>query len=322
MRNFKKPDVLVSKCLEHGRCRYDGQMISSDFVKSTKKYFNYVPVCPEVEIGLSIPRNSLKIVFENEKFEFVQNITNNNYTSKITQFSSDFLDSIENIDGAVLKHKSPSCGIKNVKVYTVKWNPTNQKTEGFFAKEVLYRYCDIAIEEESRLRNKRIKDHFLTKLYTIKDFKEVKESESIKNLIEFHTNNKFLFMAYNQKQKDVLGNIVGNHNKNFDKIIKLYEKHLQLLLKRPSAIGSNINVLMHIFGYISNKISKDEKLLFIDSLQRYHDELDCLCVPIILLKSWVIRFNVDYLKKQTYFEPFPQELADNSEMFKRDYWND
>jgi uncharacterized protein YbbK (DUF523 family) len=95
-------------------------MISSDFVKSTKKYFNYVPVCPEVEIGLSIPRNSLKIVFENEKFEFVQNITNNNYTSKITQFSSDFLDSIENIDGAVLKHKSPSCGIKNVKVYTVK----------------------------------------------------------------------------------------------------------------------------------------------------------------------------------------------------------
>jgi len=322
MRNFKKPDVIVSRCIEHDTCRYDGHMISSDFVKHTKKYFNYISVCPEVEIMLPIPRDSLRVVFKNNEFCFFQSITNNEYTEKIKKFTSDFLDSVENVDGFILKHKSPSCGIKDVKVYTVEGNPINHKTEGFFAKEVLKRFSNLPIEDEARLRNKKIKDHFLTKLYINIDFKDVKNSGSIKELIEFHTNNKFLFMAYNQKQKDILGNILGNHNKNFDKIIKDYEKHLELLLNRPSSIGSNINVLMHLFGYISSDLSRDEKALFMDSLDRYHKGLDCICMPILLLKSWVVRFDNEYLKKQTYFEPFPTELSDNGELFKRDYWKE
>ncbi|ABR54289.1 Protein of unknown function DUF1722 [Methanococcus vannielii SB] len=322
MKNFKKPNIIISRCIEHDNCRYDGHKISSDFVKNTKKYFNYITVCPEVEIGLPIPRNSLKIAFKNNNYEFVQNNTYNNYTEKIRIFSSNFLESITNVDGFILKNKSPSCGVKGVKIYLENGNPINQKTEGFFAKEVLKRFPNIPIEDEARLRNKRIKDHFLTKVYTLLDFKDTKYSKSIKELIEFHTKNKLLFMAYNQKQKDILGNIVGNYSKNFDNLIKYYELNLNLLLSRPPLTESNINVLMHIFGYVSRKLSKEEKELFIESLERYRNELECINIPIILLKSWIIRFDVDYLKKQTYFEPFPMELSDNSDLFKRDYWKE
>lgn len=315
MRAFPKPKVVISKCIEFGQCRYNGQMISSDFVKSLAPHVDFLPVCPEVEIGLSVPRDSLRLLSsaDGEGARLVQPATGRDVTSEMQSFAASFLDSLGEVDGFILKAGSPSCGIKNTKAYpTARKSAALSRSEaGIFGAAVLARYPDLAVEDEGRLRNPRIKEHFLTKLFTLARFREVEKSGSMNELVGFQTENKMILMAYHQNEQRALGKIAANHDhRPFDEVVGEYGAHLRRAMCRAPRYTSNINVLMHALGYFKDRLSADEKTMFLENVQRYRDGKITICPNTTLLKAWIARFEDDYLARQTFFEPYPQDLME------------
>jgi len=326
MTEFVKPTVVSSKCIEFEYCRYNANIISSDVIKEMKNFVNFIPVCPEIEIGLGVPRDPIRIIQQDDSLKLMQSSTGKDVTSSMTNFAENFLDSLEDVDGFILKYKSPSCGTKHTP-YLASIEKGAGKLgmgPGLFGKVVMERFPNLPIENEGRLKNFRIREHFLTKLYTIARFREVKNSEKMRSLIDFQANNKFLFMAYNQVEMREMGRIVANQEKQpFSTLIKKYESHLLKLLAYPPKFTSHINVLMHMLGYFSDELTKEEKAYFLDELEKYRAGWIPLFVMRSLLKSWIVRFNQPYLKTQIYFEIFPEELMrfDLKDTWRgRSYW--
>ncbi len=325
MENFSKPRIVVSKCIEFDSCRYNGQMISSDFVEQLKSFVEFIPVCPEFEIGLGIPRDPIRIVYSDGSPNLLQPNTGKDVTRFMVEFCNSFLDDLTDIDGFILKSKSPSCGIKDVKIHVGSGPaPKETKGPGFFGKAVLEKYPNLAIEDEGRLTNSRIKQHFLTKIYSLSKFRQVKQTLSKKELVEYQSYNKLLFGAYSQKETKELGRIVANMGKfPLNTIFENYEKHIYTLFLKPPKCPSNINILMHGFGYISKNLTKKEKEFFLKTIEKYRNGNVSLSVPTNILKSWVLRYDEKYLENQTFFQPYPDELLsveDINACDVRDYW--
>ncbi|MDC2864484.1 MULTISPECIES: YbgA family protein [unclassified Bacillus (in: firmicutes)] len=322
MRQFVKPAVVVSKCLEFEACRYNGDKLSDATVRNLQPFVEFIPVCPEVEIGLGIPRETIRIVEHDGTQKLVQPSTGADLTEKMQQFSNVFLSSIPDVDGFILKNRSPSCGTRDVKIYAgLGKAPTKGKGVGLFGSAVLARFSHLAIEEEGRLSNFIIREHFLTQLFTIAHFKALKKNKNMKALIEFQSDQKYLFMAYNQTKQKELGRIIANKEKySIDEVFAKYEEILYVLLNRTPRYTSNINVCQHIFGYFKNKLKKEEKDHFLSLLSKYAEKKIPLSSLLIILKSWAIRFEETYLLRQTYFEPYPEMLVEITDSGKgRDY---
>lgn len=310
MKKYQKPNLVVSKCIEFESCRYNGLIIASPFIKKLKNYVNFIPVCPEVEIGLGIPRDPIRLVEIDGEINLIQPSTDINLTRDMEEFSMSFLSSLKDIDGFILKNKSPSCGVKAVRVYSHLKN-SRPRTDGIglFANSVFKEFPYTPLEDEGRLKNLQIREDFLTAIYTLSDFRNIKRNQKISELIDFHSKNKFLLMAYNQDLIREMGKLLGNQkNYSNDDLFLNYDHMLGKILKKPPEIPSTINVLMHVFGYVSDKLNRQEKVFFLDSLEKYRQGIMPLLVCLNLLKSWVIRFEQDYLSKQTFFEPYPPEL--------------
>ena len=213
MNNEIRPKIVVSKCIEFEACRYNGLKIGSPIVRKLKDHVDFIPVCPEVEIGLGIPRQAIRLIDAEGGIKLVNSMTGEDHTGKMQKFSEDFLDDLDGVDGFILKSRSPSCGIKDVKLYKGigKIPAKNSKSVGLFGAAVLDRFGELAVEEEGRLTNLNIREHFLGKIYTIARFRllPVKMGE----LVKFHAANKYLFMSYNQAQLKLAGKVVANHEK-------------------------------------------------------------------------------------------------------------
>jgi uncharacterized protein YbgA (DUF1722 family)/uncharacterized protein YbbK (DUF523 family) len=299
-------------------------MISSDIVKRMMKEVDFIPVCAEVEIGLGVPRDPVRVVMEGGERRLVQPATDRDLTSEAREFAEGFMESHKEVDGFLLKSGSPSCGTRDTKIYPRRGrsSPT-ERGEGFFGGEVLQRFPDKAIEDESRLSNFKIAEHFLTKLFTLASFREIRTMEP-DSLLDFHTRNKLLFMSYHQGEMREMGRIVANRKAmGKEEVFIEYEKHLAKAMARGPRCSSNINVLMHAMGYFSDHLSPEEKSYFLDSLMNYREGRIPLSVSMGIIRSWVIRFDNEWLESQTYFNPFPSgllemELTDSCRI--RDYW--
>jgi len=287
-------------------------MIPSDFVEALKPYVDFIPVCAEMEIGLGVPRDTVRIVSVDGVNRLVQPATNLDVTEIMLDFSSRFLASLPEVDGFILKFRSPSCGMKDIKVYSAASKSGSiSKASGFFGGAVVRSFPDLAIEDEGRLRNFNIREHFLTKLYTLASFGEVRIKGEVSGLIKFHETNKFLLMAHNQKETLILGNIVANHDGlNYAKQTALYRDHLAKALHRPPRAASKANVFIHCLGYFKDRLSLQEKEHFLQSIQRYKDKKIPSTALLAMLQSWIARFDEKYVKNQTFFEPFPEKLVE------------
>lgn len=312
---FEKPNVVVSKCLEHGNCRYDGSKISDSTVKRLMEHVNFIPLCPEMEIGLPSPRQALRIIQEVDEEDLVFSLTGETISDKMIKYSNEQTDRLKNldIDGFILKSRSPSCGIKDVKVYKShgKSNIVPKKVKGYFGRAVCDEFPEIAIEDEGRLTNFSIREHFFTRIYTHALFREVKSKNSINELIKFHSECKYLFMAYSQNILKQMGKLVANHSKDDIKgILNTYEALLDKLLSSAPGTMRYVNVMLHIFGYFSNELNSKEKAYFLDSIEKYREKRIPQSAVMSILESWVVRFDNEYLAGQRIFEPFPRELVE------------
>jgi len=311
MREFQRPRVFCSKCLGFARCRWNGDVITDALVQSLKECVDFFTACPEYEIGLGVPRDPVRIVSLDGEFRLMQLNTKRDVTSEMRDFTEKCLDGVGEVDGFILKDRSPSCGIKDVKVYAgLEPGPVIMKANGFFASGVMDRFSETAVETEGRLSNFNLREHFLIRVYTSAEFRKVRKSQSMGALVDFHARNKFLFMATSQKETRILGNIVANHERLFtDRVFDEYGHHLALALAKPAKYSANINVLMHGLGYFSDGLNAREKAYFLNTLEEYRREQVPLSVPLRILREFIVRFENSYLDNQTFFEPFPHDLV-------------
>lgn len=214
MKVFPRPIVVVSKCIEYEPERWDSSLIANDLFKMLKDYVEFIPTCPEVEIGLGVPLERVRIVKKNNTLRLVQSTTNQNLTEKIEYYADSFLSGLGDVDGFILTSKSPTSAIKDSKIY-----PSEGRVAalgygpGFFGKFVLEKSLNMAVEDELCLLNERIRKHFLIKIFNHADFREVKKSKSDSKLVDFQARNKLLFTAYNQTELHLMGHLVGEEKR-------------------------------------------------------------------------------------------------------------
>jgi len=322
MRKFTTPIVVVSKCLGFEACRWNGVTIPDSFIKKLEPFVEFKTVCPEVEIGLGVPRDPIRIVKGGNSLCLMQPATGKDVTGLMTDFSDGFLSSIGDVDGFILKGKSPSCGVKEVKFYPgMDKAAAVDRGPGFFGGAVLERFAETAVEDEGRLSNFKIREHFLTRIFALAHWREVEKTKAIPALIDFHTDYKFLLLAYSQKELKFLGQIVANPDKKpAEEVFADYGRHFKRAFSRIPRNSTNINVMMHALGYFSENLIKNEKRHFIGILDKYRQGAVPLSGPLSILQSWIFRFGQEYLARQTYFEPYPEQLCEITDSGKgRDY---
>ena len=312
MSEYARPKVVVSRCLGFADCRWNGETINDAFVTKLAQFVEYTPVCPEMEIGLGVPRDPIRLVDSPQGVRLVQPAGGRDVTREMDEFCASFLGGLKEVDGFVLKGRSPSCGPVDVRIYTgPEKGASARRGAGFFGRAVQDAFPQTAVEHEGRVHNFQIREHFLTKLFTLASFRSLGPAPKAKALHQFQARNKLLFMAYNQTELRKLGRVIANLERKPDaEVYAEYREGLLRLLKKGPNYTSNINVLMHAMGYFKKDLNTLEKAQFLDSLERYRAGKLPLSALLTLLSSWVARFEEPYLAQQTFFAPYPLELVE------------
>lgn len=308
MRKFSRPRVVVSKCLGFAHCRYDGSTIPDAVVDALKPYVEFLPVCAEVEIGLGVPRPPIRLV-QGDPVRLVQPETGQDLTARMEAFSREFLEGLSEVDGFILKNRSPSCALRDAKIHASENGPAVGRGPGLFGSAVRAHFPNLPAEDEGRLTNRALREHFFTAIFAFAALREVERLGEMGELVRFHTQNKFLLMAQGQAKLRELGRIVANPEKlPVREVLRRYGEKFREAFLRPPRRPSVINVLEHAFGYVSEGLKPEERQYFLKLLGEYRAGHIPASVPREVLRSWVIRFDVQYLAEQTFFEPFPTEL--------------
>lgn len=319
MMNAVRPRIHVSKCITFNRCWWNGLDIASETVDLLKPHVEFLPACPEVEIGLGVPRKPIRLVKKSDGIRLLQQETEADVTERMKKYAAEHVAGLSDIDGFILKSRSPSCGMKDVKLYPSlgRVAQLKEKAIGLFAEEVYRRFGHLPIEDEGRLTNFSIREHFLTRIFATARLRALMSTPSIGALVQFHAENKLLLMAYHQGALRELGKIVANHEHLPERMVfERYDEGFRRAFVKQPRHTSNLNVLMHALGYFSDGLLKQEKVFFLDELEKYKLGKMPLSVPLSIIKSFIVRFGEAYLAQQTYFDPYPEalmELKDSGE---------
>ncbi len=310
---MRKPAILISECLGFSNCRFDGTMFNEDFIKKLANFVEFIPVCPEVKIGLGVPRDVIKLYRSEGGLRVYQQETDKDLTDDFIDFSKKIFSSLELLEGAIFKTRSPSCALKDAKVYPEKdSNITAGRSAGIFAKAFQDKFPKTPLEDEGRLKNLRIRENFLTKVFTLNRFNNLAENisqTSTKDLIDYHANHKYLFMSLNQEKMKELGRILaGQESFSKEELFTTYKEGLLDIINTQDSPGKKINVLMHVMGHFKDMINSSEKDFFLDTINKYKKNKLPLSVPVSILKSWALKYEEEYILSQYFFEPFPEEL--------------
>ena len=308
----EKFKVGISACLLGENVRWNGGHKQDRYLMDTLgRFVEYVPVCPEVECGLGIPRETLRLVGDPQTPRLVTTKTKIDHTDRMQQWARKKLKTLanENLCGFIFKCDSPSSGMIRVKVYNAKGMP-EKKGVGIFARAFMDQFPLIPVEDDGRLHDPKIRENFIEQIFTLKRWRENLTSKaSVGNLVDFHTRQKLLILSHSQKHYRAMGKLVAGGKKM--PIRSLYHEYETILLdalKLKTTVKKNVNVLQHIMGYFKKHLSADEKQELLEVFDQYRQELVPLLVPVTLINHFVRKHDQPYLKQQTYLHPHPLEL--------------
>jgi len=307
--SWPRPRLVTSACLELEACRYNGQAIRARFIPRLEPFVELVPVCPEVEIGLGVPRPAIRLAQLGGETRLVQPATGRDVTDAMKDFAAGFLDGLGDVDGFLLKSRSPSCGPKDVKVYSEGGIPRNERSPGLFAAAVAASRPLTPIEDEGRLTNYGLRHLFLTRLFLGARLRTMPATPDV--LVAFHTTNKLLLLAHSEVGQRALGRLVANPSKRpWEEVKHRYEEGFARALELPPRTGAVINALMHAVGHFSEVLVPAEKRLFLGSLEEVRVGRASLEAPNALIRGWAARYGAGWVASQTLFQPYPQQLHD------------
>ena len=309
---MEKIRLGISTCLLGENVRYDGGHKLDRFLTDTLgQYVEYVPVCPEVECGLPIPRESMHLEGDPESPRLMTSRTKQDMTKRMVSWAKKRVVELEKegLCGFIFKSDSPSSGMERVRVYNEKGMPA-KKGVGMFAKIFMNHFPLLPVEDEGRLHDPKLRENFVERIFTLKRWREVLEKkESRGNLVDFHKQHKMLILSHSLKHHQMMGKLVAQA-KGIP-LKELYQQCQAILmeaLQLKTTPKKNANVLMHMMGYFREQLSSDEKQELLEVIDHYRQEHIPLIVPITLINHYVRKYNQSYLKEQIYLNPHPLEL--------------
>ncbi|MGO8990016.1 MAG: YbgA family protein [bacterium] len=309
---MEKIKLGISACLLGENVRYDGGHKLDRFLTETLgQYVEYVPVCPEVECGLTIPREAMHLEGDPDSPRLVTIRTKKDMTDRMIRWARKRVAELErrNLCGFIFKSDSPSSGMERVKVYNEKTMPV-KKGVGIFARIFMEHFPLLPVEDEGRLHDPELRENFIERVFTLRRWRELLERrESRGNIVDFHTRHKLLILSHSPTFYQMMGKLVA---KAKDLSLKeLYQKYQSLLMESlylKTSPKKNINVLQHMMGYFKEQLSSDEKQELLGVIDHYKKEYIPLIVPITLIQHYVRKYDQPYLKQQVYLNPHPLEL--------------
>lgn len=308
----EKIRIGISTCLLGENVRYDGGHKLDRFLRDTLgQYVEYVPVCPEVECGLGIPREPLRLVGDPNDPRLMTVRTAQDNTQHMKSWAQSRVKQLEKeqLCGYIFKSGSPSSGMERVKVYDA--NGVAAKIGiGLFARAFMEHFPLLPVEEEGRLHDAPLRENFIERIFVLKRWRDLLAAgRRIGTLVDFHACHKLLVMSHSCKHLKEMGALVARaKGQPSEKVFSEYHELLMGALKLRATVKKHTNVLMHAMGYFKRDLTSDEKQELLEVIQNYHDQYTPLIVPITLLNHYVRKYNQAYLKQQVYLNPHPVEL--------------
>jgi uncharacterized protein YbgA (DUF1722 family)/uncharacterized protein YbbK (DUF523 family) len=302
----------ISSCLLGNAVRYDGGHKLDHFLADTLgQYMDWVPVCPEVECGLPVPREAMHLVGDPGNPRLVTIRSGVDHTDRMKKWAKKKVAELEKeeLSGFVFKSRSPSSGMRGVKIHSDA-GILSATGSGIFAHVFMKQFPLLPIEDEGRLYDPVLRENFIERVFVYRRWQEyIKKDSSYGGLIAFHTDHKYLIMAHSQKHYTVLGRMVAvGKNVRREKLQGEYLRILMEGLKLIATAKKNTNTLQHMAGYFKEQLSTEEKKELQEVILSYHDKLVPLIVPITVLKHYVRKYKETYLSRQVYLNPHPLEL--------------
>jgi uncharacterized protein YbgA (DUF1722 family)/uncharacterized protein YbbK (DUF523 family) len=312
--DLHKPIRLgISACLLGQEVRFDGGHKRDTFIiYALGKYFEWVPVCPEVEMGLGIPRETLRLEGDIAAPRLITTRSRIEHTTAMIDWSHSRLAELEaqDLGGYLLKSKSPSCGLFRVKVYS-EAGPARLEGRGIFAEQLTRRWPLLPVEEEGRLNDPHLRENFIQRLFIYHRWKVfLRQNPTPSGLIDFHARHKYTLLAHNEAVQREMGRLVANAgNTDWLTLIEQYSQMLHRAMQRPALRSRHTNVLHHIMGFLKTYIDADDKAELLSHISAYRQGQVPLIVPITLIKHHLRKYPVpDWLHHQVYLNPYPKEL--------------
>jgi len=309
---MEKVRLGISTCLLGEPVRYDGGHRLDRFLTDTLgRYVEYVPVCPEVECGFGIPRESMRLEGDPQGPTLITSRTRRNLTGQMLSWAHNRVVELEreNLCGFIFKSNSPSSGMERVKVFGRDGMPRKIGT-GIFAGVFMKHFPLVPVEEDGRLHDPVLRESFIERIFVLKRWREmIGQGAKISSFVEFHGRHKLLIMAHSPRHGVGLGKLVAAP-KTIQKqeLQEQYQSLLMEALKLRSTIKKNTNVLQHLMGYFKKELSADEKQELLEVIEHYHRGDFPLIVPITLINHYIRKYDQPYLKGQYYLNPHPVEL--------------
>jgi uncharacterized protein YbgA (DUF1722 family)/uncharacterized protein YbbK (DUF523 family) len=313
--------IGISACLLGQEVRFDGGHKRDHFLTETfGRLVEWVPVCPEVEVGMGTPREAIRLVRGADSassgseapVRLVGVKSGKDWTHSMRSWSAERLDQLATLDlcGYVLKKDSPSCGMERVKIYATPGMP-DKSGVGLFAAALLARFPNLPVEEEGRLQDPRLRDNFVERVFAYRRLRTLFAGRwTAGDLVRFHTAHKLILLAHHPSAYTALGRLVATARQHpRAELRERYEREFMSALRRIATPKRHANVMQHMVGYFRTQLDADSRDELLALIEDHRTGLVPLIVPITLIKHHARRLSVEYLQGQVYLEPHPRELA-------------
>lgn len=302
----------ISRCLLGDEVRFDRGHKRDQFLTDVLgRYVEWVPVCPEVEAGLGIPREAMRLVGHPQHPRLVTITSKHDHTAALEAMVEGRLDSLRklNLSGFVFKRGSPSCGMERVRVYTSQGMPSHSGA-GIFAKAYRDEFPLIPVEEEGRLCDAALRENFIERVFCYRRLQDLLQNGlNRQELIRFHTIHKYLLLSHSPQHYKTMGQLVAQAEQYRPKDLTV--KYADLFMKTlavKATVRKHVNVLHHIVGHFKSRLKSQEKIELLAVIDDYHRALTPLVVPLTLIKHYAQVLDVGYIRDQVYLNPHPKEL--------------
>jgi uncharacterized protein YbgA (DUF1722 family)/uncharacterized protein YbbK (DUF523 family) len=302
--------IGISSCLLGEQVRFDsGHKKNACILNVLGPHFEFVPFCPEVSIGLGIPRETIRLVMRDDQVRCVGNKTPDlDVTEKLIDCGERRKKIHQALSGYILKKDSPSCGMERVKLYT--GDMPERKGVGLFAATLMKNFPYLPVEEEGRLNDPVLRENFIQRVFIYARWQALVDGDfSWKALCEFHAQHKYIYLSHNQNDAKTLGKWLAENNQlELGSLQEAYLSKMMALLKQRASRKRHTNTLQHIQGYLKKHICADDKQELAECIQQYNQGLLPLIVPMTLLKHHFRKYPHPYITDTYYMAPHPSEL--------------
>lgn len=307
----------ISSCLLGEQVRYDGGHKGHSYIMRTLgSYFAFKPFCPEVGVGLGIPRKPIRLWRNEQKEVRCVSVEDHqlDYTAALNECGNEQKSWQQQVCGYILKKDSPSCGMERVKV----WDDDMPIREGvgIYARRLMENFPYLPVEEEGRLGDSILRENFIQRVFAMYRWRRmIQKGLTVRGLIEFHARHKLIIMSHDQASYRKLGQLVAATTKeSLQSSAGNYLLSFMEALKIQATRGNHMNVLQHIQGYLKNSLSPEDKQELVQTFENYHLGQLPLIVPITLLNHFFRKFPDEYIAKSWYMNPYPAELKLQNEI--------